>query len=169
MGKTALINSYVNKHCPAMYQETSDATLYYKTVRLQTETDDDAQTEPSRGAAYRALLEIEDTYSSFRGDGKSYGVPRDVKIFLDMSREEESSLKKQLLTINAKKGNGRPFASYVCGKSDQYRPLTKGRMGFLIVFDATDTKSYEEALNLHALLLDDLKKKKIKLEPVVYL
>ncbi|CAD7944188.1 unnamed protein product [Amoebophrya sp. A120] len=163
-GKTSLINSYVNKHCPTVYQETSDPVLYYKTMKLQSEDDEDSK------SAFRALLEIEDTYSSFRGDGKSYGVPRDIKLFLDMTREEDSKLKQQLNLVNiAKKGTTRPFASYICPRADQYRPLTKGRMGFLIVFDANETKSYEEALNLHSLLLDDLKRKKIKLEPVVYL
>lgn len=162
-GKTALVNSYMNKHCPTVYQETNDPVLYYKTVKVQNEDDDDAK------SAFRALLEIEDTYSSFRGDGKSYGQPRDIKRFLDMSRSEESNLSKQLKTDNKEKGAARPFASYTCPRADQYKPLTKGRMGFMIVFDANDTKSYEEALNLHLLLQEDLKRKKIKLEPVVYL
>ncbi|CAD7932069.1 unnamed protein product [Amoebophrya sp. A25] len=165
-GKTSLINSYINKHCPTVYQETADPVLYYKSIRIQSEDDEDAK------AAFRALLEIEDTYSSFRGDGKSYGIPRDIKHFLDMTRQEDSSLKKQLTALNVAKAGGggvRPFSNFVCPRSDQYRPLTKGRMGFLIVFDANDTKSYEEALNLHVLLQDDLKRKKIKLEPVVYL
>lgn len=42
-------------------------------------------------------------------------------------------------------------------------------MGFLIVFDANDSKSYEEALNLHMLLLEDIKRRRIKLQPVVFL
>merc|ERR1719188_386522 len=42
-------------------------------------------------------------------------------------------------------------------------------MGYMIVFDSNDPKSYEEALNLHLLLKEDLARRKIKLEPVVYL
>eukprot|EP00397_Hematodinium_sp_SG-2012_P053147 GEMP01063261.1.p1 GENE.GEMP01063261.1~~GEMP01063261.1.p1 ORF type:complete len:126 (+),score=27.06 GEMP01063261.1:673-1050(+) len=42
-------------------------------------------------------------------------------------------------------------------------------MGFLIVFDATDPESYKEALNIHLMLDEDLKKKKIRLKPVIYL
>eukprot|EP00392_Amoebophrya_sp_AT5.2_P013302 g13420.t1 len=173
-GKTSLINSYVNKHCPHVYQETDDAVLYYKTIKLEDDDDGGGGAGGggmfSRSTGFRALLELEDTYSSFRGDGKSYGVPRDIKVFLDMTREEDSKLKQQLNLVNvAKRGSARPFASCICPRASEYRPLTKGRMGFLIVFDANDTKSYEEALNLHSLLLDDLKRKKIKLEPVVYL
>ena len=86
-GKTALINSFVNNFCPTVYEETNDPTLYYKTVRLQSEDDDD-----SGGGASHCLVEIEDTYSSFRGDGKSYGLPRDIKRFLDMARLEETKV-----------------------------------------------------------------------------
>jgi len=155
-GKTSLISSFVNNYCPLVYTETDDPTLYYKTVRLQGE-DYDAKSSS-------VFVEIEDTYSSFRGDGKSYGRQRDVKQFLDMSRTNTMSAKGK------KGGRGDcPFSSYALPHYDNYCPLTKGRMGFLVVFDATDTKSYEEALNILLLLEDDLKKKKCRLKPVIYL
>jgi len=155
-GKTSLISSFVNNYCPLVYTETDDPTLYYKTVRLQGE-DYDAK-------SFSVLVEIEDTYSSFRGDGKSYGRQRDVKQFLDMSRSNTMSAKGK------KDGSGHlPFSSYAPPHHDTYSPLTKGRMGFLVVFDATDTKSYEEALNILLMLDDDLKKKKSHWKPVIYL
>ena len=134
-GKTSLINSFVNNNCPTVYQETNDPTLYYKVMKLPSE-DEDAK------MWFRTLLEIEDTYSSFRGDGKSYGLPRDIRYFLDMSREEASALKKA--AEKSKKTGAvstKPFAAFHAPKNDVYKPLTKGRMGFLLVFDANDAKS----------------------------
>ena len=39
-GKTALINSFVNNHCPIVYSETNDPTLYYKVMKLPSEDED---------------------------------------------------------------------------------------------------------------------------------
>ena len=79
-GKTSLVNVFVNNFCPVVYSETNDPQLYYKKVRLDSDEDE---------AAYSALVEIEDTYSSYRGDGKSYGVPRNPKTFMDMSTRDD--------------------------------------------------------------------------------
>lgn len=110
-GKTALINAFVNAHCPQVYQETQDPVLYYKLLRLANEDDDDTSAAGKIG--FQALLEIEDTYSSFRADGKSFGVPRDIKNYLDMSRREPGE----------KSGFGkvavsRPFEAFPAPKCD---------------------------------------------------
>merc|ERR1719473_2518070 len=134
-GKTCLINSYVNNYCPTVYTETDDPTLYYKTVRLPAE-DDDAK-------AFSVLVEIEDTYSSFRGDGKDlYGRTRDVRNFIDMTRRDTVKRGKKGQKISC------PLSVYEPPRVGKYQPLTKGRMCFMIVFDANDEKSYTEALNV---------------------
>lgn len=155
-GKTCLINAFVNNFCPTVYTETDDPTLYYKTVRLPSDEDD--------GKPFSVLVEIEDTYNSSRGDGKDvYNQKRDVSQFIDMRRDKPTPKGEGDARISA------PLSVYESPKVGKYNPLTKGRMGFMIVFDANSEKSYTEALNIHMMLEEDLMKKKIKLKPVIYL
>eukprot|EP00746_Dinoflagellata_sp_MGD_P005101 gnl/MRDRNA2_/MRDRNA2_109878_c0_seq1.p1 gnl/MRDRNA2_/MRDRNA2_109878_c0~~gnl/MRDRNA2_/MRDRNA2_109878_c0_seq1.p1 ORF type:complete len:260 (-),score=58.06 gnl/MRDRNA2_/MRDRNA2_109878_c0_seq1:10-789(-) len=156
-GKTSLINAFVNNFCPTVYTETQDPTLYYKTVRLPSDEDE--------GKPFSVLVEIEDTYNSARGDDKDcYGNKRDVANFIDMSRSKPVP---KAASADAKLSM--PLSVYEPPRVGRYNPLTKGRMGFMIVFDANSEKSYTEALNIHMMLEEDLLKKKIRLKPVIYL
>merc|ERR1712178_518731 len=114
--------------------------------------------------AFTDPVQIEDTYSSFRGDGKDiYGRTRDVRNFIDMTRRDTVKRTKKGQKVSM------PLSVYEPPRGGKYLPLTKGRMGFMIVFDANDEKSYTEALNVHLMLDEDLRKKKIRLKPVFYL
>eukprot|EP00921_Rhytidocystis_pertsovi_P015670 GHVQ01024895.1.p4 GENE.GHVQ01024895.1~~GHVQ01024895.1.p4 ORF type:complete len:124 (-),score=18.22 GHVQ01024895.1:905-1276(-) len=42
-------------------------------------------------------------------------------------------------------------------------------MGFLIVFDSHDNKSFDEAICLHTLLTDELERRNERLRPVIFL
>jgi len=50
-----------------------------------------------------------------------------------------------------------------------YRPLTRNRMVYFLVFDSNDPESYEEALQQEKALYDYLQKKEVKDKPAVYL
>lgn len=153
-GKTCIINSWVNNFCPVVYNETDDPVLYYKTVRIPND----------EGPPFQVLVEIEDTYSSARGDGKDvYGQKRDITQFIDMRRDKATPKPESGKSVN------NPLEVYEPPRVGRYNPLSKGRMGFIIVFDAHSAKSYTEALNLHMMLEEDLLKKKIRVKPVVYL
>jgi len=156
-GKTSLINAFVNNVMPStQYIETDSPTLYYKMVRLPNEEE---------GAPpITCLVEIEDTYSSSRGDGVDrYGKKRDIQEeFLKMGRTPKADLdrQKEAVKLQGKKLNA-PLGVYIEPPGDRHKPLTKNRMGFMFVFDATSTKSYQEAINLYKMLTVDLTKKKI--------
>uniref|UniRef100_A0A7S1WMI4 Uncharacterized protein n=1 Tax=Alexandrium catenella TaxID=2925 RepID=A0A7S1WMI4_ALECA len=60
-GKTALINCYVNSHCPLRYYRTEKAMVYYKKVDIDDESEYTEALQP-------ILLEIEDTPGSERGN-----------------------------------------------------------------------------------------------------
>lgn len=64
-GKTALTNVFVNNFCPLVYKETDDPELYYKKIKVEGNEDE---------GPFSVLVEIEDTYSSYRGDGESFGT-----------------------------------------------------------------------------------------------
>eukprot|EP00386_Alphamonas_edax_P008330 GDKI01027326.1.p1 GENE.GDKI01027326.1~~GDKI01027326.1.p1 ORF type:complete len:260 (+),score=78.21 GDKI01027326.1:144-923(+) len=159
-GKTALVNSYVNNCCPPVYQETEWPTLYYKVVRLPS--DDEESDE-----VVSMLLEIEDTYGSERAD-----EGRNVKRFLKMERTEIGPFTKD--------DDLTPFGVYQQPRSmtfaeDKYHTLTHGRMAFIIVFDVTDRKSWQEAVNLHQMLEADMarreqeRKERSPAKPVIFL
>lgn len=155
-GKTSLINAFVNNQCPTQYIETESPSLYYKMVRLPNEEE---------GAPpISVLIEIEDTYASSRGDGKDrYGKKRSVQDeFLKMGRtpKEDLDKMKQAVKDEGKKLNA-PLGVYQEPTIFKHKPLTKNRMGFMFVFDATNTKSYLEAVNLFQMLKEDVAKKKI--------
>ncbi|KAF4730026.1 hypothetical protein FOZ63_032093 [Perkinsus olseni] len=81
-GKTSLVNAFVNNTAIDAHTPTDHPTLYYKTV---------LSTRGSEGADEWSMVEIEDTYSSYRADGKTLNengrmVPRNVKNFLGLKR-----------------------------------------------------------------------------------
>jgi len=165
-GKTCLINAFVNNFCPTVYTVTDDPTLYYRTVRMPSEEDE--------GKVFSVLVEVEDTYSSNAGDPPDiYGQKRDVMQFIDMSRSRPDKAKPKDEDPREKIGGVKeinmPYSVYEPPTCYKYEPLTKGRMGFLIVFDVNDMQSYKEAMQIHLYLQEDLNKKKIHLKPVVFL
>lgn len=136
-GKTCLINSFVNNYCPTVYTETEDPTIYYRTVRIPTGDSND----------FEVLLEIEDTYPSKNVTGKDvYGNDRNIKDFLAMSQVVKhgaaSGGEKNAVSF------GPPMNNQEAPERTKYRPMTKNRMGFLLVYDATDEKSFKEAVSL---------------------
>merc|ERR1719387_1006054 len=110
------------------------------------------------------LVEIEDTYNSTRGDGVDrYGKKRNVQEeFLKMGRtpKEDLDKMKEAVKMQGLKLNA-PLSVYQEPNIKKHKPLTKNRMGFMFVFDASNVKSYQEAVKLFQLLTEDLKKKKI--------
>lgn len=163
-GKTSLINAWVNRSIPMQYTETDDPAVYYKTVRLPGAEEGDPQ--------FSALVEVEDSYASSRGDGvDKNGVKRDIgAVFLRMDRRQPPD--EDQIKESAALGGGHlnlPFECYKLPAHNVHKPLTKNRMGFMFVFDATQTASYTEALNLHKLLIEDMTKKKLKHKPVLFL
>jgi len=164
-GKTSLINSFVSNYCPTVYTETDDPTIYYRTVRIPTGDADD----------FEVLLEIEDTYASSRtGDKDVYGQDRNIRDFLMMSQASKhgsSGTGKENVSF------GPPMMNQEPPERTKYRPMTKNRMGFLLVYDATDERSFKEAVSLFDVLQQNLassaeesgKQSSASEKPVVYL
>uniref|UniRef100_A0A0G4GMQ2 Uncharacterized protein n=1 Tax=Chromera velia CCMP2878 TaxID=1169474 RepID=A0A0G4GMQ2_9ALVE len=156
-GKTSLINQWVNNYCPTTYTETEWPDYYYKLVRLDGEGEDEQKES--------VVVEIEDTYSSSRGDGG-----RDVSHFLKLDRKSITPSRGEDTT---------PFAIYKepphhsVESPNQERDLSIGRMGFLIVYDVTDEDSWKQAEQLHNSLRQELAnreaKRKERIEPEIFL
>lgn len=164
-GKTALINAWVNHFAPGVHTPTDYPSLYYKTVVLK---------EGEEEEDFPVLVEVEDTYASNRGDGFIYDQagkhePRNVSMFLDMGRRDTKSEAAKKAANEGTLKSTAPLAVYDAPKVNRYKPLTKCRMGFMFVFDAHDSNSYKEALQLHLALQEDLEKKKVRLSPVQFL
>lgn len=131
-GKTSLINSWVNNFCPSVHMPTEDTLFYYRTLRLQNPADE--------SELVTGLVEIEDTC-----DSRQEGL-------------------EQLLSITARKtnqgkkysgGGGKgPMAECPAPSRIDCKPMTKVRMGFLIVFDANVEESLVEAQRVCRMLLD---------------
>eukprot|EP00747_Dinoflagellata_sp_TGD_P208172 gnl/TRDRNA2_/TRDRNA2_81680_c0_seq2.p1 gnl/TRDRNA2_/TRDRNA2_81680_c0~~gnl/TRDRNA2_/TRDRNA2_81680_c0_seq2.p1 ORF type:complete len:276 (+),score=54.87 gnl/TRDRNA2_/TRDRNA2_81680_c0_seq2:111-938(+) len=151
-GKTSLVSAFVNNFAPQVHVQSTDATLFYKTMQLPAKLGDE------NNNPFPLLVEIEDTYaSSLDGGQDSYGHVRDVKSFLDMSRAPKS------------KRSGEALSAYDVPKVVKYNPLSCGRMGFVIVFDVNDEASLTEAIQLNLSLEFQMQKKKAHYKPVVYL
>jgi len=152
-GKTCLINAYVNNTCPNVYTPTENPTLYHRTLRTETEDDDPALAT--------VLLEIEDTYSSERIDGKDhFGRNRSANNFIVLKKPGQPPHKSDL----------EPFSDLSAPKESFYEPFAKGRMAFIVVFDINDESSWESAQKVFG-LLNERHKGKVgeDNEPVVYL
>lgn len=152
-GKTCLINAYVNNTCPNVYTPTDDPQLYYRTLRTEQEDDDVLTT---------VLLEIEDTYSCDRNDGKDrFGRNRNANQWIIMKKPGGGA--------NDPVGTGEPFANLPPPKEATYDPFSKGRMGFILLFDINDESSLESVQKVFG-LFNDRHKPKIgqNNEPIVY-
>merc|ERR1712194_247653 len=64
---------------------------------------------------------------------------------------------------------GKPLADIPIPRLDKYAPVTRNRMAFLIVFDASDEDSFAQAKQAHTDLEMFIQLKKIHFRPVVYL
>ncbi|CEM33706.1 unnamed protein product [Vitrella brassicaformis CCMP3155] len=150
-GKTSIINMFVNNYCPVAYEETEWPALYYKTVRLSGEEEE--------GRRASVVVEVEDTYASNRGDDD-----RNVKRFLSMERTE---------IVIGKGKDATPFGLWSpplpAATAYDHNALTRGRMGYMIVFDVTDKKSFDEACGIYLMLQEELEKKREKIKPIVFL
>ncbi|KAF4750416.1 hypothetical protein FOZ63_029137 [Perkinsus olseni] len=164
-GKTSLVNAFVNNTAIDAHTPTDHPTLYYKTV---------LSTRGCEGPDEWSMVEIEDTYSSYRADGKTLSengrmapVARNVKNFLGLKRrisDAEASIGRDQVDETVL-----PFGLAEAPKAGRYRPVSEGRMGFMIVFDSTSQESYEEALNIALLMEETFKRKRVRVRPVVYL
>ncbi|KAF4668773.1 Kinesin-like protein kif21b [Perkinsus olseni] len=163
-GKTSLVNAFVNNAAVDAHTPPTDhPTLYYKTV---------LSTRGCEGADQWSMVEIEDTYSSYRADGKTLSengrmTPRNVKNFLGLKRrisDAQASIERDQVDETVL-----PFGLAEAPKVGRYRPVSEGRMGFMIVFDSTSQESYEEALNIALLMEETFKRKRVRVRPVVYL
>lgn len=151
-GKTSLVTCFVNNTVSTEYKETLYPTLYHKLVRLTPEDDE-------KGNIQSLILEIEDTYGSERTDDG-----RSIVQFLDIRRKP--------LHVPSKTKDFTPFSIWKpplipSGPGQKYYPITIGRMGFILVFDANSNSSFEGVLNLHALINEYLDNRNDRLKPVI--
>eukprot|EP00922_Rhytidocystis_sp_ex-Travisia-forbesii_P057683 GHVS01085377.1.p1 GENE.GHVS01085377.1~~GHVS01085377.1.p1 ORF type:complete len:250 (+),score=41.36 GHVS01085377.1:46-795(+) len=151
-GKTSLISSFVNNSAtPRNYTPTEYCSLYYRVYRLPPEEDE-------KGKLQSLVVEVEDTFSSNRG--------YNVKALFDMTKTpiQADVFSKGLVPFGF---TPPPLAPLM--PREKFFPITPGRMGLFLVFDSHSNASFDEALNLHASLNDQLEKKNEKLRPVVFL
>eukprot|EP00916_Digyalum_oweni_P021766 GHVL01036087.1.p1 GENE.GHVL01036087.1~~GHVL01036087.1.p1 ORF type:complete len:260 (+),score=45.75 GHVL01036087.1:41-820(+) len=154
-GKTSIIQSYVN-NCTGLYEETNYPVLYYKMVHMKGDEEG--------GGTTSILIEFEDTYSAERGDGH-----RNVECFMKL-RDENFVFRKGTKIEQAVWGQfDPPVQPSIFEDMQEYKPLSKGRMGFLLCFDVTSLDSWNEALNLYGLLSDLLLRDKEKIKPIIYI
>eukprot|EP01071_Lankesteria_metandrocarpae_P000359 Lankesteria_metandrocarpae@DN10496_c0_g1_i1.p1 len=154
-GKTSLINSFVNNYSPQQHHPTPGPSLYYKLCHLPQQ--DDVKAAPTS-----VVIEIEDTFGSNRTDDG-----RDASVFFDMRRKAKINNPggaEDLAPFSVWKPPSIPLTA-----KEPYRPLTQGRMGFLIVFDVNDQSSLEEAQRINNALREYLDNNtKMRIRPIVY-
>eukprot|EP00913_Durusdinium_trenchii_P020827 g19566.t1 len=132
-GKTSLINAWVNNSCSTSYTPTLDPTLYHRTMKIPNPLEEEE--------TVTALIEIEDTYAPIRTGGiDMYGQKRDVDELIEVKPPpREPVVTPQYYG---------PFAEYEALTQLEYRPLSRCRMGFLLVFDATVEESLKTAMEM---------------------
>lgn len=131
-GKTSLINSWVNNTCPSAYVPTDQATLYYRSMRIENplaQADEDGVEN-----LVNVLVEVEDTpgWSSRPGEAPP------GKRFLDTAPQrpvQRSGLQPPQLAL----------ADFPRPERKKYAPLSRCRMAFLVVFDSNRPESWETA------------------------
>jgi len=148
-GKSSLVNNIVNNSYTPTYSRTTEASLYYTVVRISGEQD--------------SLIEIEDTFAS-NDIGEVALSPtkteeRPIQDFYDYwwpSTKEDTAAELKRLKSSQTSGEGRlsrtlekPLGLYKAPIDGAFRPLTRNRMAFLIVFDANDAESYKEAVKIY--------------------
>lgn len=182
-GKTCLIHSFVNNNCPLQHIPTVFPALYYRVVRLPPEAD-------PRGPVTSVCVEIEDTVTpevvevdevqaTDTGSPESAATNsehishlqrkatklKNVEFFFDMTRRN--------IVVPEGVTDFTPFSIWKAPKvpismdRPVYVPLTQGRMAFIIVFDSTDSESFERACQIHTALVSDMDAKKVRIRPYI--
>ncbi|CAK9084747.1 unnamed protein product [Durusdinium trenchii] len=128
-GKTTLINAFISHSFLAVPEETLAPELYYKTMSVPAPSGTSAPPIP-------ILVEIEDTFAP---SAEGVGL---MEQFLTSQRDHVKSEHLELL------------AGFNLPEAGEYRPLSKTRMGFLLVFDVWSEASLQEAIKLHRGLQD---------------
>jgi len=167
-GKSSLINNIVNNAYSPSYSKTTESTLYYSVVRIAGEQD--------------SLLEIEDTFGSNDvGDvaiTKKDTEERQIGDFYDFwwpttredSHREQARLKGEGKKVDAQgkpRTMEKPLGLYNAPIDGVFRPLTRNRMAYLIVFDVNDEISYKEAVRVYEGLIDYHAKKRSNMTPLI--
>eukprot|EP00930_Biecheleria_cincta_P081034 TRINITY_DN6962_c0_g1_i1.p1 TRINITY_DN6962_c0_g1~~TRINITY_DN6962_c0_g1_i1.p1 ORF type:complete len:276 (-),score=44.85 TRINITY_DN6962_c0_g1_i1:155-952(-) len=142
VGKTCLINSWVNNYCPTVYSPTCDPTLYYRTVRNANPMAEDE--------LVTILVEIEDTYPPSKTGGVDmYGTRCDVANFMDVTPQPPEPV--SVVTPNYVA----PMGEFHALSELEYQPLSRCRMGFMLVYDANVEESLHTAMELYKTLHED--------------
>jgi len=184
-GKTSLISAFVNNACPTVHAETSEPALYYRTLQvLPGKSDVGSQTAASLSSkvTLNALVEIEDTPPSDRGmQGKTSQSAGGVSSELLGELSRPTSLGTRPLSgprdgekyINCKRKadvrwSEAPFQGINAPKPKQHEPAGAGRMGFMVVFDASDVSG--ESLIQAKDLIEGIMHQEIShsVRPIVY-
>lgn len=147
MGKTSLINAFVNNFCPRVYTETEDVTFYCKTLdvpeKMLPRTE---KTAPQK--LVPVLAEIEDTYA--------------------WGRAVEDSNKLVMLG-----GQGGPTPRtprrMPQGSVAEASKFTQRRMGFIVLFDAANDQSFVHAKEALFNLMRESENCAPQAAPVLYL
>eukprot|EP00922_Rhytidocystis_sp_ex-Travisia-forbesii_P069246 GHVS01103317.1.p1 GENE.GHVS01103317.1~~GHVS01103317.1.p1 ORF type:complete len:247 (-),score=26.02 GHVS01103317.1:197-937(-) len=153
-GKTSLTNCFINNTIvPHIYQPTQYSGLFYRVWRLPPEEDE-------KGIIQSVVVEVEDT------PGTNSCTTASARSLFNMTRTTHK--------VAGAKPDFTPFVfaqppAVQHGPKQTFIPVTRGRMGYLIVFDALNNKSFDEALNLHDLLNEELQRRNERLKPVVFL
>lgn len=135
-GKTSLISSWVNNFCPLVYVPTEEPALYYNTVKIVNPLED--AEEP-----ISALVEIEDAdQQSQRGEKDVHGHKIQINL-LDLTQPEPRTGEPKL-----PKG---PLADHHA-PTGRHQPISRCRMGFLLVFDSSSEDSFQGAKKLYELM-----------------
>jgi len=130
-GKTALINSYVNKACPYRNIKTDKAVIYHRKIEI----DDDSDS----GVLQPVLVEVEDTPGSERGNeddeedagAGADGEPPKVRVGARVTLEKD---RNKLINIfdewRAKGGKGRGYRAAMDGMlGKEFTVKTQGKDG----------------------------------------
>lgn len=126
-GKTSLINTFVNNFCPTVYTPTEDAVLYHRALQVSNPFDENQLVD--------ALVEIEDTYAMDMSGKDSYKQSRDIKQFYDVSFTKDAVASQH------------PFNNLEYQpRRNTYSAMTRVRMGYMFVFDASDIESFKAAV-----------------------
>lgn len=180
-GKSSLVNNVVNNAFSVSYNRTTEAALYYTTVRIQGNPSEE-------DSGHSTLVEIEDTFASNDVGTVSlqHGTKeRQINDFYDFywpytkeqKKKELDELKKrgeETDNAGAKDKSGivrsidKPLSMMKPPTDGIFRPLTSNRMAFLIVFDSNDENSYTEGVRIYEQLREYHENKKDKMNPLLF-
>lgn len=177
-GKSSLINVYINHMFNTMYTATTEPSLYYTSIKVASDDDD---------SSWFALLEIEDTFDS-KVTGQAFimepNLDEGFNGYMPVEHQRfydpywpflERQAKDAATAPDRKEGDqvvasvSMPLSIYESPAHGRFKPLTRNRMGYLIVFDTNDRESYMEALTIHGEIKQYYEKKSNYPMPVIYL